>query len=211
MHAFKFLSGFQVVLVALTIALQAAAVVPQVWHDFVLYAKYSAPAYGLICPQPLGKTLVRKIDNLRTGANAYIVRDDQRCEVVIAFRGTSLITDALTGVRFILVLLKSTGIVNGGLVHAGFPDNYNSVAGQILRTVKTTKLSRRQCLKGRTVMVTGHSLGGAVAAVASYRTTNPKLADKLYTYGKVLIVVGNLVFARFVEARVGKNNIFRGA
>ncbi|KXN89747.1 putative feruloyl esterase A [Leucoagaricus sp. SymC.cos] len=110
MHAFKFLSGFQVVLVALTIALQAAAVVPQVWHDFVLYAKYSAPAYGLICPQPLGKTLVRKIDNLRTGANAYIVRDDQRCEVVIAFRGTSLITDALTDLDIAMVPFKSPGV-----------------------------------------------------------------------------------------------------
>ena len=64
-----------------------------------------------------------------------------------------------------MVPLKSTGITNVGdaHVHTGFQFAYNVVADDVISTVRNQYNSR----SGYTIVVTGHSLGGAVASMAA--------------------------------------------
>ncbi|KAG2016286.1 lipase [Coprinopsis cinerea AmutBmut pab1-1] len=170
------------------------------------FAKHSSAAYQLLgCPRPVGTTLVKYID--RSGTQGYISRDDSRKEIIVSFRGSMSVTDALVDLAIIMVPLKSTGITNVGdaHVHTGFQFAYNVVADDVISTVRNQYNSR----SGYTIVVTGHSLGGAVASMAaiSLKAALPNAPLKLYTYGQPR--VGNAAFASLVESRVGVNNIFR--
>lgn len=109
--------------------------------------------------------------------------------------------------QIIQVPLKSTGLVNVGdsYVHIGFLYAYNVVASSVLRTVKAQKAA----YPSYTIIVTGHSLGAAVAALAavSIKSALPSSNLKLYTFGQPR--TGNAAFATYVENLIGINNIFR--
>lgn len=86
--------------------------------------------------------------------------------------------------QIIMTPLKSTGIaaVGDAYVHTGFLFAYNVVANDVLSIVK----GQVAAYPGYTVVVTGHSLGGSVASIASLsiRAALPSVPIKLYTYGK---------------------------
>lgn len=100
-----------------------------------------------------------------------------------------------------------TGVKGSGdiSVHSGFQSAYKGVEGTILSTVKSQLASN----PSYRVVVTGHSLGGALASLSavSLKTGIPNLNLKLYTYGQPR--VGNAAFASLVENLVGMPNIFR--
>ncbi|KAG5653046.1 hypothetical protein H0H81_002563 [Sphagnurus paluster] len=152
-----------------------------VFDDLVRYTKYSSAVYEWICPNPLGNKLVQKFNNV--GTQGFVVRDDQRKEIVVAFRGTLEVIDVLVDLQFILTPLKSTGInaVGDAHVHSGFLFAYNIVANDVLSIVK----GQVAAYPNYSLVVTGHSLGGATASIAalSIRAAHPSLPIKLYTYG----------------------------
>lgn len=96
------------------IPIQGFSISEVLYNDLVLYAKYCAASYGSTCPRPMGNILVERVcitiisrahnssnsfqfrDKI-TGTDGMIVRDDRRKEIVVAFRGTSELTDAITG------------------------------------------------------------------------------------------------------------------
>ncbi|RDB16774.1 putative feruloyl esterase A [Hypsizygus marmoreus] len=176
-----------------------------VFDDLVRYTKYSSAVYQWICPTPLGNTLVEKFIN--SGTQGFVVRDAARKEIVVAFRGSLEVIDALIDIHIIMTPLKSTGItaVGDSYVHSGFLFAYNVVATDVLRIVKSQVAAN----PGYTVVVTGHSLGGSVASIAalSIRAALPSVPIKLYTYGQPR--TGNAAFASLVESRIGGTNIFR--
>ncbi|KAF5386020.1 hypothetical protein D9615_002529 [Tricholomella constricta] len=188
---------------------RADGVSQAVFDDLVRYTKYSSAVYQWICPAPLGNKLVNKFT--KSGTQGFIVRDDARKEIVVAFRGSLEVIDALIDLHIIMSPLKSTGISNVGdaYVHTGFQYAYNVVANEVLAAVK----GQLAAYPGYSVVTTGHSLGGSVASIAalSIRAAHPSVPLKLYTYGKCCQPrSGNAAFAALVESRIGTSNIFRG-
>ncbi|SDO00235.1 Lipase (class 3) [Paenibacillus sp. yr247] len=115
-------------------------------------------------------------------------------QIVIVFRGThttsNWISDAIAS-QTLFPYAKE-----GGLVHKGFLDIYRSSRKQIMTSLK--KLSPR-----KTLYITGHSLGGALAAIcAADIGTNTKFKEpSVYTYGSPR--VGNPAFASLFNRRTG--------
>ncbi|KAJ7664514.1 Alpha/Beta hydrolase protein [Mycena polygramma] len=184
------------------------------YNEFDLYTRYSSAAYRYsnryyrwFCPRPLGNTLVRSFEKGRT--QGFIARDDNRKEIVVAFRGTFELKDFLADIKFRKAPFKSTGIPKhiGELVHVhrGFLDAYNNVVNDVLAHVK----EELEDFPSYSIVVTGHSLGGAIAALAapSIKTAHPEVGLKLYTFGQPR--VGTPKFARYVEETIGVDNLYR--
>lgn len=96
--------------------LQKRSISQDLLDDFVRYTKYSSGAYQLVCPRPLGNTLVVQVkafsyelcmsqaklstgqfSDLVTNTQGFIARDDNRKEIVVAYRGSLQLQDFLTG------------------------------------------------------------------------------------------------------------------
>lgn len=91
------------------------------------------------------------------------------------------------------------------MIHSGFQSAYQAVQSNILSTVKSQLASN----PSYRVVITGHSLGGALASLSaiSLKSGLPNTNLKLYTYGQPR--VGNAPFATLVERLIGVPNIFR--
>lgn len=121
---------------------------------------------------------------------------------ILAFRGTPLdrfdVQDVVSDAKALPVAFPG-----GGKVHKGFLKGLDSVWDQVQ--------SRLASLKGtdKSLFITGHSLGAAIATLAAARITmTPALAEVrpnlhgLYTIGSPM--VGNLDFAKKFTAAVGE-------
>ncbi|KAJ6476485.1 lipase [Mycena vitilis] len=185
------------------------AISASLYDDFVLYTKYSSAAYQPLCPKPLGKTLIRSFERRRT--QGYVARDDDRQEIIVVFRGTFslMIKDILTDAQFLLLPFfppdldesESAGI----RVHRGFRNAYDDVAEDVLAIV-TAQLAQ---FPGFRVVVTGHSMGGALASFGAplIKGALPSATVALYTFGQPR--VGNAEYASWVEKTLGEENIYR--
>jgi len=113
---------------------------------------------------------------------AYIIGDNDTW--ILAFRGTEIkkVKDITTDLNALLV----NGL--GGKIHKGFRDALSFVWTDLWNTLKAER-------KSRTLWVTGHSLGGALAtlAVAKLRQEKKQSVNGLYTFGSPR--VGNKKFA----------------
>ncbi|KAJ7842687.1 Alpha/Beta hydrolase protein, partial [Mycena leptocephala] len=183
-------------------------------NDFVQYSKYSSlaykytstiPLYKWMCPRPLGNTLVRLFEKGRT--QGFVARDDNRGEIVVSFRGTFSLKDAITDARAWLTPFNLPGIAKDPRirVHKGFLLAYKDVSDDVRTIVKNEFKS----FPTYRIVVTGHSLGGAIASIAalSLKTEFPHTTLQLYTFGQPR--VGTKNFARHVENTIRVENIFR--
>ena len=90
---------------------------------------------------------------------------------------------------------------SGCSVHSGFLSGYNLVAS----TVKTAVNNLMAKYRGAKLMVTGHSLGGALTILAAADLANLHAIDAAYTFGQPR--VGNEAFATWYPNVV--HNTFR--
>ncbi|KAN0116380.1 alpha/beta-hydrolase [Russula decolorans] len=178
------------------------------YDELERFAKYSSAVYQFLCPRPLGNSLVQSFSNVLTHAHGFVVRDDRRREIVVAFRGSHELANMVTDGNLVLIPLVSRGIEknNTALVHAGFLISYNSVRAVVVHVVRDQLLA----YPNYTVVISGHSLGGALASIAalSVKSNFPSAAVRLFTYGQPR--TGDAAYADLVEDIVGRNNIFRG-
>ncbi|OCT16136.1 hypothetical protein A8709_01430 [Paenibacillus pectinilyticus] len=119
---------------------------------------------------------------------------ESESQIVIAFRGTSTASDWISD-----AIARQTDFPfakEGGLVHQGFLDIYQSARKQILASM--SKLSPQKQL-----YLTGHSLGGALATLCGADlATNTKFKDPaVYTFGSPR--VGNPTFASQFNRKTG--------
>ncbi|KKY36307.1 putative lipase [Diaporthe ampelina] len=165
------------------------------------YAEYSASTYcnsdnaagALVtcedgCPQVManGATVVGSLPNTTIfEMEGYVAVDSVRKEVVVAFRGSSGLRNWIADLTFLQVPCNYT---TGCAVHSGFKIAWESISEYTLDLVKTAFAA----YPGYTLVVTGHSLGGA--NLGSY-------ACDLYTYGSPR--VGNLALVKFVTNQAG--------
>lgn len=125
-----------------------------------------------------------------TGTECFVVSSDQFIWVV--FRGTQIKPVGEDGSKAILkdiltdVKIKFVKSANGGEVHTGFAQALDEVWGKCVEAIARLKAEN----PARTLWFTGHSLGAALATLASQRCTN---VQGLYIFGAPS--VGNAVFA----------------
>jgi len=188
-------------------SLHDSSVSMHTYDELERFAKYSSAVYQFLCPRPLGNSLVQSFSNVLTHAHGFVVRDDRRREIVVAFRGSHELANMVTDGNLVLIPLVSRGIEknNTALVHAGFLISYNSVRAVVVHVVRDQLLA----YPNYTVVISGHSLGGALASIAalSVKSNFPSAAVRLFTYGQPR--TGDAAYADLVEDIVGRNNIFR--
>lgn len=117
----------------------------------------------------------------------FLVMGDAE-KVFVAFRGTEgKLEDWTTNAKYNLVPAL------GGAVHEGFWHATQSIMGDLAQTLD------RFCTQGQTIWLTGHSLGGALAMLATAFFVEQGIQPAgLYTFGQPR--VGNQNFAfRFLE------------
>lgn len=145
------------------------------------YAEYSASAYcnsdnaaGTLvtcedgCPEVManGATVVGSLPNTTIfGMEGYVALDTARKEIVVAFRGSSGLRNWIADLTFLQVPCDYT---TGCAVHSGFKIAWESIREYTLDFVETAVAAN----PGYTLVVTGHSLGGAVGTLAAIELRN---------------------------------------
>ena len=107
-------------------------------------------------------------------------------KIVIAFKGSTKISDWLSSLSTSL-RYKTPCIINGisyGNSHAGFCAFFNAIKTLTSYDVCLSKLHK--AYPDYAIAVTGHSLGGALAAYAAIDIVNSKISQSpiLYTFGQ---------------------------
>ena len=118
--------------------------------------------------------------------------------ILISFRGTEQkLQDWMTN----LDAIQTDGPGGNGKVHLGFYHALDTVWDQLKGAITTLNPANK------TIWVTGHSLGAALATLAVARLLNEKVVSQitgLYTYGKPR--VGNQQFASWFDTLMPANN-----
>jgi len=137
-----------------------------------------------------GFNLIGEFNNNKTDTQAMLVTNGRYA--VLAFRGTevSKVMDMKTDVRAVKVPVLE------GRVHAGFADAYKSIEKDILDALKQ--------VKNQPLYITGHSLGAALATIATqYLERDHRIRDQIaacYTFGSPR--VGNREFDREFKSSI---------
>ncbi|CAG8753915.1 9139_t:CDS:2, partial [Dentiscutata erythropus] len=195
--------------------------------DLTRFVTYSAASYcsnsaswtcGFYCDNIPETTVIKTITTepaewvkiLGQSADAYavITRNTKYKEIVVTFRGTSNFGNTVKDIEVVqcpygfesTTPCIPTNLISGGaLVHFGFYTAFLTFQQQ-LRDVISNSMKQ---YPGYNIVVTGHSLGAALASFAALdikqfiNGSNPCL----YTYGEPRI--GNSVFASFVDETLG--------
>jgi len=130
----------------------------------------------------LFETTGEKRLSLRLGAQVNLLTPSQ-VSLLIKCRLTVAQNSSAVDIMLLLVPLHSTGLTGVGdaKVHLGFLDAYNAVALDVLRIVQDQLVA----YPSYRIIITGHSLGGAVAALGaiSIKSALPGVPLKLFTFG----------------------------
>src|SRR5437879_4377708 len=137
-----------------------------------------------------------------TDTNGFVAQN--ATSMVVAFRGT----DPAKPIDWMIDLnaFRETSTFPGAKVHAGFDEALGSVWGRTLNGKQI--LPQRLLDRGnRTVWITGHSLGGALAEMAAARANLAGIpVEGVYTFGQPRL--GDEVFARSMQVALG-SRVFR--
>ncbi|KJZ74692.1 hypothetical protein HIM_05809 [Hirsutella minnesotensis 3608] len=166
--------------------------------QFVRYAKICTAVYQPNCKTPPeGIQVLESFKNAPTDTNGWIAKDPKSNEIIVAFRGSNTLKNFGTDLTFVPVEYKSIGVegCQGCQVHKGFLDSWNSVADQVMGTVK----KQMEENKGARLTVTGHSLGGAIASLATMSMIGSGMNVEVVTYGQPR--TGNKAYADFVDSK----------
>lgn len=192
---------------------------PSVLDNLRLFSQYSSEAYcslnyldvphlTLTCPDtvcPLvQKPSVEMVKSFtKIGMHqttGLIMLDHTRQLIVIAFRGTTDAVDWSTDLNF--VLWDASNICSGCMAHSGFYQSWMGAQDLVLNEWKSLHAQHSTYQ----TIVTGHSLGGALAnlCAANLKNISGDSPISLYTYGSPR--VGNRAFASYIEQEFGWNN-----
>jgi len=115
----------------------------------------------------------------------FVIESNQA--VILAFRGTGTAVEWITD--FIAQQAPFPPVQDGCLTHRGFTSIYMTARDRILELLQ-------QVPSDKPLFITGHSLGGALAALAAYDIVNNCDHDYLYVYTYASPRVGDPTFVR---------------
>ncbi|KAF2867901.1 Alpha/Beta hydrolase protein [Massariosphaeria phaeospora] len=182
---------------------------------FQLMAHYSAAAYcvnnhnspgdALTCEKdkcPLvekanASTVVEFTSTTSTtGVTGYLAIDPTNNLIVLTFRGSSTLNNWLTNMDFALIRTK---LCSSCTVHRGFYQSWLDARDALLDVLKATSAQYPHYK----IVVTGHSLGGAIATLAAAQLRNDGYAVALYTLGAPR--VGDAKLSKYISEQPGGN------
>ncbi|KAL9619142.1 MAG: hypothetical protein Q9160_006231 [Pyrenula sp. 1 TL-2023] len=194
--------------------LQSRAIAQPLFDQLNLFEQFSAAAY---CPgnndSPNSKltcaagncplveaadteTLAEFQNSLVTDVTGYVAVDHTNSHVVVGFRGSSSLRNYIADLDFPLV---PADICAGCLVHDGFWNSWLEARDGVMKAI----MSIDDSYPDYSLVVTGHSLGAAIATIAAAQLRNEGHPAALYTYGSPR--VGQLTFAEYVTNQPGGN------
>ncbi|THC98245.1 hypothetical protein EYZ11_002247 [Aspergillus tanneri] len=143
----------------------------------------------------------------------FVAVDDTHRLLVVSFRGTNSVRNWLKNFRFWKVEMPGPSGISGSefeadkpqrgndfctcAIHAGFYESWQLVKAEVLDAVTQA----RETYKDYKVVLTGHSLGGAIATIAGSHLRTMDIPCDIYSYGAPRI--GDLRFAEFVSNQPG--------
>lgn len=155
----------------------------------------------------IDEALLKERLNNDVVAKEYISKDHAQCwifqegkEMIVSFRGTDSLGDAMTNVNFIPVDF-TIGEERCGRVHQGYYDYYKRLKGHVFKCIDDHVKEHGAAAE---LSFVGHSLGGCVvlcALEASYKYEENKENISVYTFGAP--AVGNQHFRDKVISRIG--------
>lgn len=116
--------------------------------------------------------------------------------IITSFRGSSVIDNWLTNFDFDTT---ATDLCSGCTAHRGFWNSWLDARDRVLAAVEQTHTN----YTNYQVVVTGHSSGGAVAALAAAQLRNKGYTVALYTFGAPR-VAGNAL-SNYITNQPGGN------
>ncbi|GAA5922444.1 lipase family protein [Sporobolomyces koalae] len=160
-------------------------------------ARLAMAAYGdpALCSAVIPGTKILSRFTSPLGQRGYIAKVPSLKTVVIQFTGTSNFQNAVSDEQFLPISLNSADCGTGCLGYSGAVLNYRDAK----RATNSFAAAFNALEAGYTLTITGHSLGGAVAAIAGVDLP----ADFLITFGEFR--VGNPATARFIDQKYGSN------
>nr|CCC90305.1 unnamed protein product [Trypanosoma congolense IL3000] len=184
------------------------------------YAKSSYCASPLIsnwtcepCSNNTHFKVARCYENSTAGTLAFVGTDDR--SIVVGFRGTISVRNWVEDISYWGTPFPYSDCA-GCLVHGGFLGAYDSLRSSVRKTLR----GLIEAHPGLPILITGHSLGGALALLTAVDAiSNPPLPPsaiggavphvRLYTFGKPR--VGNPTFAHWVNVlfHSGRHEAYR--
>ncbi|KAE8353429.1 Alpha/Beta hydrolase protein [Aspergillus coremiiformis] len=177
-----------------------------------LFAQYSAAAYcsgnlnspgdKVLCPVgncPLVEAAsTESLDEFNDSSSfgdpsGFLAVDETNKLIVLSFRGSSDLSNWIADLTFILT--DDSNLCAGCEVHDGFWQAWSHIADTITPTVQSA-LSK---YPDYTLVMTGHSYGAALAAIAATVFRNAGHSVELYNYGQPR--VGNLALAQYITSQ----------
>lgn len=125
----------------------------------------------------------------------WVCVDANRSRLIVAFRGTEYFKDWLDDFDF--APAPYSPIPGRGTVHQGFQLVYQAVRNNVRQLVQAKGAGCKE------ILITGHSLGGALCALAAPDLTNDvasQLSSIVYTWAEPR--VGHPDFVRFFDSRL---------
>lgn len=182
----------------------------QVMDSFKFYAQHAAAAYcnaegtapgdriscGGECDDVMrnGATIIDSFMGSQTGIAGYVSVDDARREIVFSARGSHNVRNFIADILF---KKRDCDFTSGCKIHTGFADSWNEIANAATSAIK----EGLQANPGYKVVITGHSLGGAVASLAGANLRRAGMKMDIYTFGAPR--AGNDAFANFANSQPG--------
>lgn len=165
-------------------------------------------AYAAMCPEAQLKAwnckwckdkgeFVSSLYDARTDTYGYVVYDRTHNAVVVSFRGSKSLINWIQDIKFWKATQPFDG-VSGAMIAQGFYECFTGVGAQVQRTVRAALNAH----PGASLYLVGHSLGGALATLASFDLNQVAgvRATEVYTFGSPR--VGSSGFAAAYKARV---------
>ncbi len=214
---------FRVILPLLVLPLTTASPLPSLLpraiddgllNNLTLYSQYAAAAY---CPTnsdspntkltcPTGNCpLVEASDTITrsefqrtfiTDNTGYLALSHTQRQIILAFRGSQSVQNFLNNVNF---PFKPVEYCAGCSVHGGFNIAWQEVRANVIDDL----VAARTAHPDYALVITGHSLGGALASLAAADLRSEGYPAALYSYGSPR--VGNSAWTDFVTAQPGGN------
>ncbi|KAJ5489602.1 Lipase [Penicillium diatomitis] len=147
------------------------------------------------CPdvQASGAKMLYEFDDANSYGDAagFLAVDSTQNQIVLSFRGSRTTSNWIANLDTTLI---SSSLCSGCQVHQGFWLNYQTVAA----TLKSQIDAAKSAYPGYALVITGHSLGGALAMLCGMDLHNQGYAPTIYTYGQPR--VGNLAMAEYITS-----------